>query len=69
MPVRHAPRKVHIHLQGDFHQEIYYLVKQGVLERVEHSTEWVYSFVIVEKDVSMDRGNSHAPCHQTKKKL
>ena len=38
MPARHAPRKVPIHLQDDFHQEIYYLVKQGVLERVEHST-------------------------------
>ena len=36
---------------------------------MEHSTEWVNSFIIVEKDVSMDNGNSHAPCHQTKKKL
>ena len=40
-----------------------------MLERVEHSTEWVNSFVIVEKDVSVDSGNSHAPHHQTKKKL
>ena len=39
------------------------LVKQGVLEKVEHSTEWVNSFVIVEKDVSIDSGNSHAPHH------
>ena len=69
MPARHAPRKVPIHLQDDFHQEIYDLVKQGVLERVEHSTKWENSFVIVEKDVSMDSGNSHAPGHQTKKKL
>ena len=36
---------------------------------MEHSTEWVNSFVIVEKDVSVDSGNSHAPCHQIKKKL
>ena len=69
MPARHAPRKVPIHLQDNFHQEIYDLVKQGVLERVEHSTEWVNSFAIVKKDVSMDSGNSHAPHHQTKKKL
>ena len=36
---------------------------------MEHSTEWVNSFVIVEKDVSMDSGNSHATHHQIKKKL
>ena len=36
---------------------------------MEHSTEWVNSFVIVEKDVSMDSGNSHAPHHQFKKRL
>ena len=69
MPARHAPRKVPIHLQDDFHQEIYGLVKQVVLERVEHSTEWVNSFVIVKKHVSMDSGNYHAPHHQTKKKI
>ena len=69
MPARHAPRKVPIYLQDDFHQEINDLFKQGVLERVEHSTEWVNSFVIVKKDVSMDSGNSHAPHHQIKKKL
>ena len=39
VPVRHTPRKVPIHLQDDFHQELNYLVKQGVLEKVEHSTE------------------------------
>ena len=69
MPARHAPTKVPIHLQDSFHQEINDLVKQGVLQEVEHSTEWVKSFVIVEKDVSMDSGNSHAPHHQIKKKL
>ena len=67
MPARHAPKKVPIHLQDDFHQEINDLFKEGVLEKVEHSTEWVNSFV--EKDVSMDSGNSHAPCHEIKKKL
>ena len=69
VPARHALRKVPIHLQDDFHQEINKLVKQGVLEKVEHSTEWVNSFVIVKKDVSMDSENSYAPCHQIKKKL
>ena len=69
VPARHAPRKVPIHLQDDFHQEINDLVKQGVLEKVEHSTEWVNSFVIVEKDISMDSRHSHAPHHQIKKKL
>ena len=69
VPARHAPRKVPIHLQDDFHQEINDLVKQGVLEKVEHSTEWVNSFVIVETDFSMDSGNSHAPYPQIKKKL
>ena len=63
------PGKFPIHLQDDFHQEINNLVKQGVLEKVEHSTEWVNSFFIVKKDVSMDSGNSHVPHHQIKKKL
>ena len=67
MPARHAPRKVPIHLQEDFHAEIHYLVKQGVLEKVEHSTEWVNSFVIVEKDASIESGNAHAPYHKLKK--
>ena len=43
VPARHAPRKFPIHLQDNFHQEINDLVKQGVLEKVEHSTEWVNS--------------------------
>ena len=43
VPARHTPRKVPIHLQDDFHEEINDLVKQGVLEKVEHSTEWVNS--------------------------
>ena len=36
---------------------------------MEHSTEWVNPFVIVEKDVSVDSGNSHAPHYQFRKKL
>ena len=69
MTARHAPRKVPIHLQDDFHAEIHDLVKQGVLEKVEHSTERVNSFVIVEKDVSIDSGNIQTPNHKFKKKL
>ena len=69
MPPRHAPRKVPIYLQDDFHQEINDLVKPGVLEKVEHSTNRVNSSVKIEKDVSMHSGNSHAPHHQIKKKL
>ena len=69
VPARPAPRKVPIHLRDIVHQEINDLVKQGVLVEVEHSTELVIPFVIVEKDVSMDRGNFHTPHHQMKKKL
>ena len=69
MPARHTPRKVLIHLQDDFHAEIHDPVKQGVLQKVEHSTEWVNSFVIVEKDVSIDSGNIQTPNHKFKKKL
>ena len=69
MPARHELRKVPIHLQEDFHAEIHNLFKHGVLEKVEHSTEWVNSFIIVKKDISMDSGNSHSPQHKVKKKL
>ena len=69
MLARHAPRKVLIHLQDEFHAEIHDLVKQGVLEKVEHSTEWVNSFIIVKNDVSMDSGDTQTPNHKFKKKL
>ena len=69
MPARHAPRKVPIHLQDDIHAEIHNLVKQGVLEKVKHSTEWVNSFVIVKKEVSIDSGYIQTPNHKFKKKL
>ena len=67
VPARQAPRKVLIHLQDDLHAEIHDLVKQGVLEKVEHSTEWVNSFVIVEKDVSIDSGDTQTTNHKFKK--
>ena len=48
-PVRHAPRKVPIHLQDAFHEEIRNLEQLGILELVKEVTEWVNSFVIMER--------------------
>ena len=48
-PARHAPRKVPIHLQDAFHKEIRNLEQLGILEETKDVTEWVNSFVIVEK--------------------
>ena len=56
---RHAPRKVPIHLEAAFKEEIESLVKQGILEEVKEHTDWVNSYVIVEKDT----GNHHSPNH------
>ena len=64
-PARHAPRKVPVHLEAAFKEEIESLVKQGILEEVKEHTDWVNSYVIVEKDT----GNHHAPNHTVKKKL
>ena len=64
-PARHAPRKVPVHLETAFKEEIDSLVSQGILEEVKEHTDWVNSYVIVEKDT----GNSHAPNHTVKKKL
>ena len=64
-PVLHAPRKVPIHLEAAFKEEIESLVKQGILEEVKEHTDWVNSYVIVEKDT----GNHHSPNHTVKKKL
>ena len=62
---RHAPRKVPVHLETAFKEEIDLLVSQDILEEVKEHTDWVNSYVIVEKDT----GNSHAPNHIVKKKL
>ena len=64
-PARHAPRKVPVHLEAAFKEEIESLVKQGILEEVKEHTDWVNSYVIVEKDT----GNHHSPNHTVKKKL
>ena len=54
-PTQHAPRKVPVHLETAFKEEIESLVKQGILEEVKEHTDWVTSYVIVEKDT----GNHH----------
>ena len=64
-PARHAPRKVPIHLEAAFKEEIESLVKLGILEVVKEHTDWVNSHVIVEKDT----GSHHSPNHTIKKKL
>ena len=64
-PAQHAPRKVPIHLEAAFKEEIKSLVKLGILEEVKEHTDWVNSCVIVEKDT----GSHHAPNQTIKKKL
>ena len=64
-PARHAPRKVPVHLETAFKEEIDSLVRQGILEEVKEHADWVNSYVIVEKDT----GNHHSPNHTVKKKL
>ena len=64
-PAQHAPRKVPIHLETAFKEEIKSLVKQAILEEVKEHTDWVNSYVIVEKYT----GNHHSPNHTVKKKL
>ena len=48
-PTIHAPRKVPIHLQDAFHKEIRNLEQLGILEEAKDMTEWVNSFVIMER--------------------
>ena len=53
-PAIHAPRKVPIHLQDAFHKEIRNLEQLGILEETKDVTEWVNSFVIMEKKAPVD---------------
>ena len=48
-PARHAPRKVPIHLEYAFKEKIKSFVELGILEEVTEHTDWVNSYVIVEK--------------------
>ena len=68
-PTRHAPRKVPIHLQDTFHEEIRNLEALGILEETKDVTEWVNSFVIMEKKIPINSNNSHSPGHSVNKKL
>ena len=64
-PARHAPKKVPIHHEDAFKEEIKFFVELGILEEVKEHTDWVNSYVIVEKN----SGNHHAPDHTIKRKL
>ena len=64
-PARHAPRKVPIHLEDAFNEEIKSLVELGILEEVKEHIDWINSYVIVEKD----SGNHHSPNNTIKRKL
>ena len=66
-PARHTPRKVPIHLQDTFHKEIRNLEQLGILEETKDVTEWVNSFVIMEKMIPTDSNNSQG--HSMNKKL
>ena len=66
---RHAPRCIPIHLQEAFHQEIWNLEWLGILEPIKEFTEWVNSFVIMEKKVPVDSSNAHSPGHSVQRKL
>ena len=64
-PARHAPRNVPIHLEDAFKEEIQVFAGTSHSGRSKGNTDWVNSFVIVEKD----SGNHHAPNHTNKRKL
>ena len=68
-PTRHAPRKVPIHLQDTFHEEIRNLEQLGILEETKDVTEWVKSFLIMGKKIPINSNNSHSPGHSMNKKL
>ena len=66
-PTIHAPRKVPIHLQDAFHKEIRNFEQLGILEETKDVTEWVNSFVIMEKKIPTDSNSSQR--HSMNKKL
>ena len=60
-PAKHRPRKVPLHLQDAFHEEVKRLVEIDVLDPINEPTEWVNSFVVVEKQVNVNTSNAHSP--------
>ena len=65
---RHALRHIPIHLQEAFHKEIRNLECLGILKPVKEVTEWVNSFVIVEKKAPTDL-NTEDPSSQKKLRI
>ena len=59
-PSRHAPRKVPVHLEAAFKEEIDSLVKQGILEEVNEHTDWVHSNIFVEKALEREPYYTHS---------
>ena len=49
VPAKHRPRRVPVHLQDAFHEEVERLVKIDVPEKVTEPTEWVNSFCYCRK--------------------
>ena len=58
-----------IHLQDAFHEEIRNLEALRILEETKDVTEWVNSFVIMEKKLPINSNNSHSQGHSMNKKL
>ena len=56
-------------MQDAFHEEIRNLEQLGILEETKDVTDWVNSFVIVEKKLPIDSSNSHSLTHTVEKKL
>ena len=63
-PTRHAPRKMPIHLQDAFHKEIRNLEQLGIPEETKDVTEWVNSFVIMEKKIPTDSNSSQGTLYE-----
>ena len=59
-PARHAPRKVPVHLEAAFKEEIDSLVRQGILEEVNEHTDWVHSNIFVEKALERESYYTHS---------
>ena len=69
VPAKHKPRTVPLSKQAALHAEVKNLIEQDVLEPSTDHTEWVNSFVCVEKKVIMDSSNFHSPNHSITKKI
>ena len=57
---QHTLRRVPIHLQEAFHQDIKNLEHQGILEPIKEVTKWVNSFIIVEKKADPQDKQDHS---------